>query len=86
MDKDLSRRMQLQQEQLLALQESQVWNLLKQRLEQDYRESSKMLAAAVRESKFNEAQQIESAMRKTLWVIALPQQMIKDCAKGGENT
>jgi len=85
-DKELPRQMQLQQEQLLALQDSQGWQLLKQRLEQDYLDSSKRLIAAVHDAKFNDAQQIESAMRKILWVIALPQQIISECAKGGENT
>lgn len=86
MDKDLTRRLQLQQEQLLSLQDSQGWLLIKQRLEQEYRELSKKLCAAVHGADINSALQIESAMRKLDWVIALPQQLIRECGKSGENT
>jgi hypothetical protein len=40
----------------------------------------------VREGKLESAMQDESAMRTINWVIGLPDQLLKEAAKSGDNT
>ena len=46
------------------------------------------MLVSVREGKLNDAMQLEAAMRKIVWVIELPGQMLKELAQknGGDNT
>ena len=84
MDKDLN--YQIQQEQLLNLEESQGWLLVKKRLEQEYQELNKIVLSSIFNKDYDAASRSDACMRKIKWVIELPQQIRRELAKGGDNT